>query len=361
MKGKLRMTLGLVLTAILVCTYVPAASAASSPTIKLTFAAYHAASTAEAQLCKSFIDEVQAKTKGAVEIQFFPGGSLLAAGGMYDGVSTGVADIGAGDFSYTTGKFPETELALGPLGVTSPYSFTHAINDFYTKYHPKELGATHMLWLWGNGPSVLMSTTPIATLDELKGKRIRATGENGRIIKALGGSPETLPMSEVFDALSKGVLVGVQVDPSVLVSFKLGDVVKSITDVSKAVGNGFIFYVVMNKKAWDRLPPHIQTVFNQVASAWVDKAALAINQEDIDGIQYAAKAGARFITLSNAQTAKWKAFVQPLVQNYIKGLASKGFSAHEQTAHLEYLEHRLAHWAEQQVKHNIPLPLQVTK
>lgn len=361
MKRRLPIVLSILAMGSLVCSFTPTASAASRKTINLKFAAYHPASTAEAKLCQSFINEIQAKTNGAVKIQFFPGGSLLAARGMYDGIAAGVADIGLGDMGYTVGKFPESEITLCPLGVTSPYSFTHALNDFYTKYHPKEFNGTHMLWMWGNGPSVLMTRKPVATLDDLKGMRIRAQGENGTVIKALGGTPEALPMSEVFDALSKGVLDGVQVDPSVLVSFKLGDVVKDITDVSKAVGNGFVFYVVMNQRAWNKLPPDIQSVFNQVTGEFVEKAAMAINQEDIDGIQYAAKRGVKFISLSDAQVSKWNAMVDPIAKDYIKSLTSRGFSIAEEDAHLKYIESRLSYWAEQQTKKGVPLPLQVGK
>jgi len=356
MKRKLSLFLRMLLTVVLLGTLAPLTFAAGQP-IKLKLAAYHADGTYEAKVLKAFIDEVQAKTHGAVQIQFFPGGSLIGPKEMYDGVSSGIADIGAGDLGYTPGKFPETELALAPLGITSPYSFTHALNDFYTKKHPKEFNGTHVLFLWGNGPAVLMTTKPVVNLESIKGLRIRAHGANGTVAKALGASPQHLPMPDVFDGLSKGVMAGVLVDPSVLVSFRLGDVVKEITDLSKAVGNGFVFYVTMNKNAWNKLPPDVQAVFNQVAAAWVEKTALAINQEDIDGIQYARKAGVKIDKLTADETVKWHALTQSIATDYAKSLVKRGFSINEQNENLKYLQERLSYWTGQQVKLKIPFPL----
>jgi TRAP-type C4-dicarboxylate transport system substrate-binding protein len=48
------------------------------------------------------------RTNGKVDVKTFPGGTLLGAKDMYDGVTKGVADIGLGSPSYDPGRFPLT-------------------------------------------------------------------------------------------------------------------------------------------------------------------------------------------------------------------------------------------------------------
>ena len=168
-----------------------------------------------------------------------------------------------------------------------------------------------MMWMWGNGPSGLFTTKPVRTLEDLKGLKIRAQGQDGQVAKALGAAAQALPMSEMYDALSKGVVDGVLVDASVLISFRLGDVIKYITDCSPAVGNAFLFYVTMNNNTWNKLPPDIQNTFRETCDEYIEKAAVAINQQNIDGLQYALNAGAELFELPDSEIARWKALADP--------------------------------------------------
>ena len=47
------------------------------------------------------------------------------------------------------------------------------------------------------------------SLDDIKGLRIKVNAENADIISALGGSPVTMPITETYDALQKGLVDGV--------------------------------------------------------------------------------------------------------------------------------------------------------
>lgn len=333
-------------------TTAPATS--SAPIYTLKFASYHAATTEEAMFCQAYINDLQTRTNGRVKVDFFPGGSLLTAQNMYDGIQNGIADIGAGSLDYTIGKMPQTQMGLLPLYAASPWIITHALNDFYTKYTPKEFSAVHMMWLWGNGPAILMTTKPVKTLEDLKGMKIRAQGENAVIMKALGGSAQSVAMAEMYDGLSKGVVDGVMVDASVLISFKLGDVTKYILNCSKGVGNSFVFFVVMNQGTWNKLPADIQAIVTQLNTEYVEKSGVAVNREDIDGLNYAKSKGDAFVDLSDAEVTRWTAAVSSINSDYLKDLASKGFTGQEDV--LKYIIDRVAYWTTQQTVQKIPLP-----
>jgi TRAP-type C4-dicarboxylate transport system substrate-binding protein len=50
-----------------------------------------------------FCDEVKKRTDGRLEITYYPGGTLLTAVKMYDGVVTGISDLGFSHIQYTRG------------------------------------------------------------------------------------------------------------------------------------------------------------------------------------------------------------------------------------------------------------------
>jgi len=292
-----------------------------------------------------------------VKTQLYTGGSLLAAAAMYDGIVKGMADIGEASPSYNQGKFVEYELAQRPFSMTNSWVGTHAVNDYYNQFKFKEFSDTHVLFMYSVGPSLFMTTKPINTMEDLKGTTIRGLGASGDIVKTLGGIANSLAMGELYDAISKGVVSGVYSDAGVLIAFKLGDVVKYITVCDKAVGSSAIFWIAMNKNSWNELSADQQKVVNEVCNEWVEKAALAENQQYIDGIKYALQQGAQLIRLTDAETARWQAATSPLTDSYAADvITSKGFTADEAQARVKYLRERVSYWTDQQSKQGIESP-----
>ena len=70
--------------------------AASAAEITLTYAFFAPAKTFPAVQMTHWAQQLAKRTNGKVEVKTFPGGTLLGAKDMYDGVSKGVADIGLG-------------------------------------------------------------------------------------------------------------------------------------------------------------------------------------------------------------------------------------------------------------------------
>ena len=63
-----------------------------------------------------------------------------------------------------------------------------------------------VLTLWPFGPQVFYCNSPIKTLDDLKGLKVRSfTPSMAALIQSLGATPVTLQFSEVYPALQRGV------------------------------------------------------------------------------------------------------------------------------------------------------------
>ena len=104
--------------------------------IKLKAANYLPVTHPMSVLSGWFCDEVKKRTNGRVEITYYPGGTLLTAPKMYDGITTGIADMGLSHFSIHGAAFPVMEVFDLPLGFPSGWVATQVATDFLTNTNP---------------------------------------------------------------------------------------------------------------------------------------------------------------------------------------------------------------------------------
>jgi TRAP-type C4-dicarboxylate transport system substrate-binding protein len=96
-------------------------------------------------------------------------------------------------------------------------------------------------------------------------------------------------------------------------------------------------FVVMNKKAWDRLGPDLQKVFTEVSREWVDKHGKAWDQADRDGRAFIAGLNKEVITLSDQELQRWKGKVSPVLNDYVTACAGKNLPGDKFLADLQDL------------------------
>jgi TRAP-type transport system periplasmic protein len=296
--------------------------------IELTYSIFFPATHRNTILATDWAKEIEKRTNGKVKITVFPGGTLTPADKCYDGVEKGISDIGMSVLGYTRGKFPLTEVIDLPLGYRSGASATELINAYYKKFTPKEFDNVKVLYLHAHGPGFLHTKTPVATLEELKGKKIRCTGLAAKIATALGATPVAMPMGETYDALSRGVVDGSLAPQESLQGWRWGEVVKSSTECYGAAYST-AFFVAMNKAKWEALPADVQEVFTKVSEEWIPKTGQAWDEMDKAGKEFAVGRGNQVITLSAEENAKWAKAVQPILDGYVENMKAKGLPGAE--------------------------------
>ena len=322
--------------------------------IKLKFANYfppmHMNSVVMGQFCK----ELNAKLAGKVELTQYAGGTLLTAPKMAAGVATGLADIGLSNCSYTRGRFPVMEIMELPLGFPSPWVATHVANEFYNKFKPKEWDAYHPLMFSTSPPNGLLTISKqVNTLEELKRLRTRSQGRIADIVKALGGTPMSIEIVDLYEALRRGVIDGAYTPLETLKGFRLGEVSKFMTE-SWSVGSVFAFYVVMNKQKWNSLPPDIQNAISEFSNGFIERWAAEWNRIDIEGLDFFEKQGGKMISVTNAESARWVKAVEPVVEDFKKDLVAKGYKADEVDGWISFVKERITYWKGQEKARKIP-------
>lgn len=224
---------------------------------------------------KEMIKYVKEMTNGNFIIKWFPSGSLMKAFEYFDACSKGVVEA-VGDWSsYWVSKEPAFDF-LGSM----PYGFTNLdymiwyykfggdklYNEAYGKFNMYyfTLGATPM----ESGFRTTEKTGPIRTIADYKGKKLR-TPARGTIwiLQKLGAAPVKMPGGEIYLAIERGTLDGAEFSsPGIDWEMGFGEITKYWSvpcwfQPASQIG------VMVNKKAFDKLPKQYQTIFKYACKA----------------------------------------------------------------------------------------------
>ena len=319
----MRLKSWLIVAALVVALGICLGSApAQAGTIELSYANFAPPGTFVHVQMMRWVKEVEKRTGGKVKIKTFPGGSLLGAKNMLDGVVSGQADIGSTCMAYQPGRFIITNATSLPLGIPNATVGSQVLLDLYNQYKPKAFKKVKVLTMYTNSPSNIMSKIPLPTLASLKGVDLRASGGAAQILKAWGANQVGMPMPATPEALQKGVVKGLFSSLEVLKDFKFAAYCKYVTITDTGL---YPFSVFMNMDKWNALPAAVKKVFNDLVreqAVWTGKYIDKHAQESLEWAQK--KEGVKVFRLSPSEKAKFEAPLKPIVAGWIKKVSAKG-------------------------------------
>lgn len=292
-------------------------SPCTADTIELTYANFPPKTTFPCVQMERWAKEVEARTKGKVKVKTFPSGTLLGAKAMFDGVVKGVADIGCLATAYFPGRFKLYEAMELPLGFDSGAVASAVMWDLFVKYKPKSFEKVKVLTMFTCAPANIMSKKAVRNLADLKGLGLRAPpGTGTEVMKLLGAAPEGMPMSAVSEALQKGVVQGLVSSLEVMKDIKFAEYCKFATYTDLWV---VPFAVVMNEKKWNALPDDVKKVFDDLSMEQAIWTGKYVDQHAKDAVVWSKeKEKVEFITIPDADMAKWMDKLKPLKEKYLQ-------------------------------------------
>ncbi len=285
---------------------------------------------AETELVQGWAAAVEEATGGRVVITSYHGETLLKAAEVYDGVVSGIADIGLSCFAYTRGRFPILEaFELPGIVYESSYAASMTAWEGIKELDPAEVADTKLMFVIATGPGDLFTTTPVRSLEDLQGMKIRATGLSAETIKALGGIPEAMPQSDAYEALARGLVQGNLSPVEVLQGWNHAEVTEYLT-LTPFLYNT-LFFVTMNLNSWNSLPPNLQQIIEMVNESFHAEVASGLWDRQNEGaLQWAlTETGQELITLSAEETARWMELVQPFQDDFITRMNEQGLPGEE--------------------------------
>ncbi len=315
------------LVAIVACALAAPAFSAEQ-VVRLKYAMFMPPTHPITQLAEQWGKELEKRTNGRVKTAFFPAGTLVSANQTYDAVVKGIVDIGWSIMSYTPGRMPLSEVIVLPLGYKSGAQSSRMSNAFYNKFKPHEYDDVKLFYLHAHGPGFFHTKKPVNKIEDLKGLRIKSDANTSKVVTAAGATPTTMPMLETYDALKRGLADGVLLPMETLKGWKFGEPCKySYVNLGNSYANGF--FIAMNKEKWNSLPKDVQQIIDKLNEEWFDKQAKLWAWVDEDGLDFAKKAGQKFVHADAADEAKMRVRMQPLLDNYIKSMKEKGLPGEE--------------------------------
>ncbi len=317
------LTFGLVF--LLTAALLPDPAAAKS--ITLSYANFPPAPTFPCVQMERWKAEVEKRTNGKVQIKTYPGGTLLGAKEMMDGVIAGQADIGNLCMAYQPGRFIVTNATSLPLGIPNAHVGSLVLWDLFLKYQPEAFGQVKVLTMFTTAPANIMSKKAVRSLDDIKGLDLRASGGAAQILKAWGANQVGMPMSATPEALQKGVVQGLFSSLEVMKDLKFAETCKYVTMTDTVI---YPFAVVMNMERWKALPPDVQKVMDDLAREQAEWTGQYMDGHVKKAMDWSVKTHAvEVIKLDAAVQSEWDGRLRFITDEWVADTKAKGFPSRE--------------------------------
>lgn len=299
-------------------------------------------SAAQVTFIAPWCEKIASESQGKMKCQIYP---AMQLGGtppqLLTQVRDGVADIAWVIPGYTPGRFPVSEVFELPFMTTTHEPSSRALWDFIQKNAMNEFAGLQPIATWVNGSNVLHFTNKqVRTLDDLKGMKVRAPSRlSNKLLGSLGATPVGMPVPQMAESLSRGVIEGAMVPWEVVPATKAHELTKYHAELG---GNRAMITTtmsfVMNKKKYDSLPADLKKVIDnnsgRETSAWV---AARFKDADAVGRQAAVSRGNVVYEIPQSEVAKWETASKPVSDEWIKEISSKGVNGkqlHDDAAEL---------------------------
>ncbi|MCT4654816.1 MAG: TRAP transporter substrate-binding protein [Cohaesibacter sp.] len=286
-------------------------------------------STVPKQILRPWAKKVEDATGGRLKIQHF---DSMALGGkppsLMDQARDGVADITWTLLGYTPGRFPRSEVFELPFMMEDPVATSLAFWDLIEEdLQHNEFRSVKVLGAWVHGPGVLHSKEPIASLEDMKGLKLRGpTRVVNDYFKQIGATPLGLPLPAVPEALSRGVISATALPWEVTPAVKLSELVSHHTELKgpQALYTATLV-LVMNKAKYNSLPDDLKAALDAQSGAVLSQFGGKV-QWAADGAarKIAQDAGNEIRQIEGADYERWQEAAKPVYDRWIKQMDDKG-------------------------------------
>jgi len=215
---------------------------------------------------KKYVEE---KSGGDLVINIYPANQLGKGKELLTGTRLGTIDMTMAGNPWMTGFNPVQNVLDIPF-IFDDHAHVYRVLDgevgkkLFASMEKHDLKG---IAFWEIGfRNVINSKRPIASVPDLKGLKIRTTGNKAHIqaFKLLGANPQPMPFGEVYLALQTGVVDGTEHPVNEIYAMKFHEV----TDHLSLTRHAYTAMVVsMNLNRWKSLTPEQQKIIMDGAAA----------------------------------------------------------------------------------------------
>jgi len=287
-------------------------------------------SLAHAQYLEPWAKRVEEQSNGRIKVEIYPSMSLGGAPPeLYRQVRDGVVDMVWTVLGYTPGVFTRTEVFELPFVHENSARATNlAIQDMYEQYLAPDFKDVHPILLHvHSGQAIHMVDKPVNSIEDLKGLKLRTPSRTGGwMIESWGAEPVGMPVPDLPQALSKGVVDGALIPYEIAIPLKIAELTKYSIEGQKGVRFGtIVFMFAMNKARYESLPADLKAVIDansgmkiaaQVGEVW--------DSVEPKGRKIAVDHGNTIIELDESKLAAFRARADVAIDRWVEEVRGSG-------------------------------------
>lgn len=329
----------------LVLTSLFFVSSVFAQVIELTYASPYAPTHPYSIADQKWIQKIESETNGKVKIKPYWAGTLISSRESMSELAKGAADLAFITPIYEKAGVEITKAILDFFRGTPPEVNMQIYWEVFKRFPElrKEYEKVKILGISAGYPMHLMTVRKAVTnVADFKGMRIRITGDvMMRTMKELGAEPVGMPVAEVYEALSKGIIHGVILGGTDYKAFKLAEVIKYATE-NFLQERGVYASRAMNLSSWAKLPPEIQKVFEANINFWSMESYRELLKPEEEGKELARKSGVQFVRMDSESLKKYEEVFEREVLKEARRLDEKGLPGTKILSEIRRLQKELS-------------------
>jgi len=281
-----------------------------------------------------WIAQVEQESNGRIRIEASPSMKLGGPPGqLYDQVREGKVDLTMNLTGYTPGRFPRVEAFELPFMMTQPEGTSKALWEYVQTAAPAEFKDVQLLATHVHGPGVIHTADrAVLKVEDMRDRKLRSpTRQVNRLLTFLGSTSLSMPVTEIPDAMGKGLITGCVVPWEILPSFKGQQLTKYHAEFANAGGSLYTSTImfVMNKARYSGLPADLRKVIdNNSGVATSGRFGKTMQALDVVGREAAVKNGNSIVTLNVAEARKFRSMSRLVEVEWAEAMDQAGASGY---------------------------------
>lgn len=261
------------------------------------------------RLSRKFAALLAERSKGAIEVQVYPGSSLMKTNAQFGAMRKGALDLSLYPSPYAGGEVAEMNIGLMPALVSS-YEQAIAWKKAPVGRKITEIldskGILLVSWVWQSG-GVASRERPLYTPADAKGLKVRGgSREMDLMMKQAGAATLSIPSSESYAAMQTGACDAVITSSTSLISFRLEELSKALTSGRERSYWFMLEPLMMSKIAFERLPKDQQDLVMAIGEELEPFGQAGAKADDTKVEEIFGKAGAKVQNLDEKTLGQWR-------------------------------------------------------
>lgn len=269
-----------------------------------------------------FVEAVKEASGGRLIIEPYGADNLFPTTDTFDAVKDGVVEMGAIFTGFWTGKDPVFALGAGSIpgdpikDFAGHYYRSNKLEPIVSKAYEKH-GITNLGSFDYAPVEILISSKAIRSIEDFKGKNIRAAGMASIYYGKLGASAISLSPPEIYTGLQLGTVDAAEYN-DYLVNKEIGlhEVTKYVIEPALHIGATSDKELIVNPKAWDSLPDDLKAIVLNARDKVRYESAIAYGIEGQKAKQEWVDAGVEIIQLPEEDIAEMRKKAFELLNEY---------------------------------------------